>query len=1009
MRAGKLILLPFILVVTICVFTISYFTYQDGKNIILQATERYYSFVLTEVAKSIVQRVNKILEIAEIVAQGASVRAATVPDANKGDFDRKVINAQKLLEKINGINTESSSIALIDAHGKILIDAEGVYSALSLDSELEKVKSGQRYIGVKMLPQEQSAVIFGLAPIMHKGIFCGAVFISMNMKTFSDVWTLPTDNLSGVRLTVLNSQDIVIACSDQYFAEGQKYAITSETAALLTSVDELLPVNATGQRMGMRHELPSLDWSIVISVSKSALLEPATHLLWSTAITSTLAGIIAIVCMFIVFGRMQARIRKGDAELERIINAAAIATWEWNSEARELRVNHYFNVMLGYTEEKTVYSQEWCAANMHGDDWGNTLAQFSKLASGQRSFSFEGRIRNNAGNWQWLRSIGTVGAWNSDGSMRQAMGIYVDIQQQKEREAERAQQRQKLEELVVERTAALQKSNRTIQRERALLDSVLNNIPDNIYYKNTEDRYVGCNAAFARMVGRAAEDIVGKTDTELGAFTPESICRCQEADKQALASIGPYWYEHLLCFTNGQLSRFETVKNIYRDEHGEIMGIVGISRDITERKKAEDELVRTRQEANAANQAKSEFLANMSHEIRTPLNGIVGLNYLAMQENPPEKIAQYLYKIEASARNLALIINDILDFSKIEAGKLELDYCAFALKDIVQSTFDMLQPAADKNGIRLQVENLENIPPVFMGDSLRLSQVFLNLLSNAVKFTSQGTVALIFDVSDARPGAVLLSVRVQDTGIGMTPEQLSRLFTAFTQADTSTTRQYGGTGLGLTISKSIIEMMGGSLSVSSVLGEGSCFSFSITLDLPTDNVDTCRLNSETALNFHSAQLLSAAAMGTVEKDTLRAQTAAIPAAAEKQALQGVRVLLAEDNEINQMIAQELLQSMGCSVDIADDGQEAVNKGLSGNYALILMDIQMPIMDGFAATAVLREHSALDATPIIAMTAHALVSDREKSLAAGMQDHITKPIDPQMLQKTVLRWVRSGRS
>lgn len=1002
MRAGKFILLPFVLVVTLCVFVISYFTYQDGKDIILHATERYYRFVLAEASQSIAQRVNKVLEIAEITAQGSSIRAVTITSADKTGFEQKLANASAVISKINAINAESSSIALINAQGKVLVDVEGVYSSLSLDAELDKVRSGENYAGVKILPEKRGAIIFGLAPIMHKGAFYGAVFISMNMKTFSEVWNLPVVSLSEVRLTVLNSQDLVIACSDQYFSEGENYAVTMETAALMHSVGELLPVNATGLRMGMRNVLPHFGWSIIISVSKSILLEPATHLLWSTAITSTIAGMIAIVCMFIVFNRMQARIRKGDDALERIVNAAAVAIWEWDGDARELRMNRYANVKLGYTDRESIYSDAWCIENMHNDDWKINLQDLTNPDCRKSSYSFEGRVRNSVGQWQWVRIIGTVCAWNSDGSIKRAMGIYLDIQQQKEREAERAEQRQKLEELVVERTAALQESSSIIQRERLLLDSVLNNIPDAIYYKDLENRYAGCNAAFERMTGFALKDIMGKTCAELNLFLSESARLCDEGDRQALLSSGPYWYEQLLFFKNGQVSLYETVKNIYRDEHGVVMGIVGVSRDITERRKAEDELVRTRQEANAANKAKSEFLANMSHEIRTPLNGIVGLNYLAMQENPPEKIAQYLGKIEISARNLALIINDILDFSKIEAGKLELDYCAFALRDIVQSTFDMLQPTVDKKGISLRVENLEKVPPALMGDSLRLSQVFLNLLSNGVKFTDRGSVSLIFEVEDACPTSVLLFIRVQDTGIGMTPEQLSRLFTAFTQADASTTRKYGGTGLGLTISKSIIEMMGGSLSVSSVPNEGSCFSFRIRLDLPTDSTNASRLDTDAVLNYtRSAQQRLGMGMVNGEK-------AAGSVAAQKQRLEGVRVLLAEDNEINQMIAQELLQSMGCRVDIANDGQEAVNKALGGDYALILMDIQMPVMDGFAATAALRKHPALDATPIIAMTAHALVSDREKSLAAGMQDHVTKPIDPQLLQETVLRWVQHSQ-
>lgn len=1000
MRARKFILLPFIVVIALCVFAVSFFTYQDGKNIILHATERYYRFVLAEVAQSINQRVNKIVEIAEIAAQGFSVRTVILPAAGQEPSAQDIANVRSMMKKINVINAESSGIALVDAQGRVLANTDDLYASLNLATDLEKVRSGKSYVGIKIHPKTQQTVIFGIAPIMQQGEFYGAVFIGMDMKTFSAVWTLSLSNLSEVRLTVLDPQHIVIACSDEYFKDGQSYAVNPETETLLDSLDQLLPVNASGLRVGMRRILPELGWSLVISVSRATLLEPATLLLRNTAITSTLTALLSIGCIIFVFNMMQTRIRKGNDTLERIINAAAIPTWEWDGECHELRVNKYFNKILGYPEGQTVYSEEWCLDHIHLDEWLKYKEEGSKNEE-QQSYSFNCRIRNSAGHWHWLHSICTVGSWAPNGEIHKGTGIYLDIQQEKEREAERVQQQQELEKLVLERTAALQASNSTIQRERVLLDSVLNNIPDIIYYKDTQGRYVGCNAAFTLVCGLTVEDIFGKRDADLPLFTPESVLTCEDDDRQVFATAGPCFAEHVLHFANGKSRRFETMKNVYRDEYGTVMGIVGISRDCTERKLAEEELLRTRQEANAANQAKSEFLANMSHEIRTPLNGIVGLNYLAMQENPPEKIAHYLRKIESSARNLALIINDILDFSKIEAGRLELDYSAFALRDIVQSTFDMLQAQAEKKAVSLRVENLDSVPPVLMGDSLRLSQVFLNLLSNAVKFTEQGSVSLIFEVKELRPEAVLLAISVKDSGIGMTQEQLSRLFTAFTQADASTTRQYGGTGLGLTICKSIVELMGGFISVSSVPQQGSCFSFTLKLDVPSEAHKQYRLDAEPCAHTILAPQ-EVAEQTTVSLPPPTSEPSS-PAAAQSS-LVGVRVLLVEDNEINQIIAEQLLSNMGCTVDIASDGQEAVMKGAHGNYALILMDIQMPVMDGFAATAALRKYPTLKTIPIIAMTAHALVSDREKSLAAGMQDHITKPIDPELLRERVLYWL-----
>ncbi|MEG2173039.1 MAG: ATP-binding protein [Desulfovibrionaceae bacterium] len=993
MRAGRRILLLFTLVITVCVFPVSYFTYQDGKDIILNTTERYYRFTLTAISQSIEQRIKKVLEIAKITAQIPSIRAAVMGDNLTAGGQERLAVAMEVVARINSLNAESSSIAIVDNQGTVLVDAQGIYSAFALGTEQDKVKSGNAFVGVKKHPEKDKVVIFGIVPIIHNNVFCGAVFISMNMDTFSETWTVPLANLPEMRLIMLDSNNMVIACSDYSFQEGQSYALTPETRALVGSTNQLVPASSSGHRVGMRLLLPELNLSIILTVDKEILLTPATMLLYNTCITSMITGFFSLLGLFIVFNLLQARIRKGDDTLASMVNAAAIATWEWDDAKGELRVNKYFNTLLGYPDKESVYSKEWCRNNIHSEDWHH----YVKVALGPKeNYNREFRIRNSEGKWYWLRSIGTVIEWNADGTMRSGCGIFLDIQQQKEQEAEKSEQKQHLEELVVKRTAALQESNTIIRYERVLLNSVLNNIPDCIYYKDTHGHYVGCNAALCRLFGLTVPDIIGKSDVELGLFTQESIKYCQEGDEQALVSSGPYWHEHLMRFIASDTEvLFETVKNIYRNEHGMVLGIVGISRDITERKKAENELERARFEANAANHAKSEFLANMSHEIRTPLNGIMGLNYLALQENPPQKIAQYLEKIGVSVRSLTAIINGVLDFSKIEAGKLELEYSAFAMKDIVQSTFDMLQASADKKSIALRVEYLEKVPPVLIGDGLRLSQVFLNLLANAVKFTHSGAVTLMFEVKEQDNASILLGIRVKDTGIGMNPEQISRLFLAFTQADTSTTREYGGTGLGLTICKSIIEMMGGTICVSSVPGEGSCFSFCIRLDLARETAAGNRIDTKPLI---------------ADSETPVADVAmpSAPLAFGKD-LVGIRVLLVEDNEINQMIACELLQSMGCQVELANDGQEAVLKGQGGKYDLILMDIQMPVMDGFTATAALRENHALDSVPIIAMTAHALVSDRGKSLAAGMQDHVTKPIDPSVLYDRIRYWVQQRHS
>lgn len=395
-----------------------------------------------------------------------------------------------------------------------------------------------------------------------------------------------------------------------------------------------------------------------------------------------------------------------------------------------------------------------------------------------------------------------------------------------------------------------------------------------------------------------------------------------------------------------------------------IFGIVGIGG-------ATLQINRKREQAEEASRIKSRFLANMSHEIRTPMNGIIGLGHLILQTPLTPRQHGYVARLDTSAHMLLGIINDILDFSKIEADKLELEQKHFHLKSILENITAVLAPEAQKKDLALFCTTAPEVPGYLEGDPLRLSQILLNLSCNAVKFTDHGSVSIDVSLMNRTQDHALLRFSVTDTGVGMPAEYLPHLFTPFSQEDSSTARRHGGTGLGLAISKRLVDLMGGTIQVTSAPGQGSCFSFTAAFFCPQ------------------------------EPESAPAASASPPAT-----LAGVRILLAEDNDINQTVAQEILQSFGAEVDIAADGLEAVEKVRNNCYDIVLMDIRMPGMDGLAAARKLREDPAFDELPVIAMTAHASAQDRINSLEAGMQDHINKPIIPDTLLATLHHWIKN---
>ena len=531
-------------------------------------------------------------------------------------------------------------------------------------------------------------------------------------------------------------------------------------------------------------------------------------------------------------------------------------------------------------------------------------------------------------------------------------------------------------------------------RSQDMLKNIINTVPIRVFWKDREFRYLGCNPTFARDAGKSdPAEIIGMDDFQMP--WREQADRFRADDREVMESgVGKLFYEECMTTHDGRNVWQNTSKIPLKNSADETVGVLGIYEDITQRKQDEAELRKyqehledlvqerttalsiAKEMAEAASRSKSLFLANMSHEVRTPMNGILGMIELVIRriEDPVQK--KQLQKAQVSAQNLLRIINDILDISKIEAERMTLEKMRFTLDDVLDHLTSLISQKALNKGLDLHMEipaELGNCG--LIGDSLRLEQILLNLVSNAVKFTEKGCVTLHVLMVEETDSERLLRFEVRDTGIGISAEDQKRLFTAFEQADGSMTRKYGGTGLGLAISKRLAQMMGGTMGVESAVGQGSTFWFTVRLDKAVD---------------------------TVLQETLNATES--PESLLRRKFSGTRVLLVEDEPINQEVSRHLLEEVGLQVDLAQDGLQALEMAGQNRYALIMMDIQMPNLNGIDATRAIRLLPKHGDVPILAMTANAYDEDRKACIAAGMNDHISKPVAPEALFKTLLKWM-----
>lgn len=628
------------------------------------------------------------------------------------------------------------------------------------------------------------------------------------------------------------------------------------------------------------------------------------------------------------------------------LEASREGVWDWNLATDENWVSENWANMIGYRADEVMHTYDFFTQHIHPEDMERMVRVRERYLTGQLpEYHTVFRMVTKNGQEKWILSRGRIVKWDDAGKPIRMVGTHQDITRQK-------------------------KAEEAMKRHKSVLESFFTYSPDAMAHLDTNQRIIQINEQFTRLFGYTEQECYHKRLDEL--ITDERLRQeAEEISKKTEKN------EFVQVETERMRKDGTWVPVAIRGgpviADGTIVGYQGIYTDITERKKEEEQIRLAKEKAEVANQIKSRFLSNMSHEIRTPMNGIHGATVL-LETSPLSQDQRELVQIlKDSSNRMVETINNLLDVSRIESGKMELKEEIFELKQVVEEVVDSFLTISDNPSLSCTTDIDEAADAKVVGDRSKLSRVLYHLVSNAFKFTAAGAIHVNVRMIRYNEPVAVFRFEVNDTGIGIHQDDLPKLFQRFYQLDDTYSKSYQGTGLGLAIVQKLVALMGGTVAVTSVLGEGSRFSFEIPLKIQEFSAD--RLKEQ-------------------------------PLEAEKILDGNIRLLAVEDDEISRLLLMKIARKLGVQVDVAKDGLEAIRKFGERPYDMVLMDVQLPNINGLEVTAVIRsfEKKFGERTPIIGLSARAMMQDRERCLEVGMNDYLSKPVDLEKLFKVIKEWV-----